>query len=76
MREKISTTETLATIKEKCFACGRSLEQNPAMADTRDAQIVFVGRECMKKIIAAGERGYQPPQGGLRLFVLQAGSKP
>lgn len=40
-----------------CFACGR-------VADTRDAQVVFVGRDCYRAIEAAGEPGYQPPLGG------------
>lgn len=38
------------------------------MADTRDAQIVFVGSECFKIIEKAGEAGYQPPKGGPKLY--------
>lgn len=43
---------------ERCFACGRAVGQSPKMADTRDDQIVFVGRECYKLIVAAGADGY------------------
>lgn len=54
----------------KCFACDRKLGRNPALVDTRDGQIVNVGSECFKLIKIAGEVGYQPPQGGPRLFLL------
>jgi hypothetical protein len=55
---------------EPCFACGRKLGKNPLRVDTRDDQTVFVGRECGKLVIAAGENGYQPPRGGPRLYPL------
>jgi hypothetical protein len=55
---------------DKCFACDRKLGRNPALADTRDAQIVFVGSECFKEIKKAGEDGYQPPGGGPRLYLV------
>jgi hypothetical protein len=54
----------------KCFACDRKLGRNPCLADTRDAQIVYVGSECFKLIKAAGEVGYQPPKGGPRLYLI------
>lgn len=54
----------------RCFACGRPLGANPHRADTRDAQVVDVGRECYRLIEAAGEDGYQPPRGGPRLWLL------
>ncbi len=44
-------------------------ERSPRLFDTRDGQLVFVGRECFKLIKQAGEHGYQPPQGGPRLYV-------
>jgi hypothetical protein len=50
-----------------CFACGRRLGKKPHLADTRDAQKVFVGSECYKKILAAGDAGWQPERGP-RLF--------
>lgn len=59
-------------IRERCFACGRTLGKNPLRVDTRDAQTVFVGRDCGKLVLAAGEAGYQPPRGGPRLFPLPA----
>lgn len=56
----------------KCFACDRALGKDPRLADTRDDQIVYVGRDCLRKIAAAGEDGYQPPTGGPRLYLLSA----
>ena len=53
---------------EKCFACGRRLGKYPLLVDTRDAQTVYVGSECGKLIVAAGDAGYQPPTGGPRLY--------
>ena len=55
---------------EKCFACGRKLGETPMLVDTRDDQLVYVGRECAKLVIASGEAGYQPPLGGPRLYAL------
>lgn len=58
---------------QRCFACDRSLISvngtEPHKADTRDGQIVYVGGDCIRKIRAAGEVGYQPPMGGPRLWV-------
>jgi hypothetical protein len=56
---------------DKCYACDRTLGKKPRLVDTRDAQAVYVGRECYKMIEAAGERGYQPPRGGPRLYLLK-----
>lgn len=57
---------------EKCFACGKRLSKNKLgqhLADTRDGQTNLpVGSDCYKKIISAGELGYQPPKGGPRLY--------
>lgn len=53
---------------DKCFACGRKLGKSPQLVDTRDDQLVFVGRECFKLVQQAGNSGYQPPLGGPRLF--------
>lgn len=55
---------------DKCYACGRKIVGTPAMADTRDAQTVYVGPECFRKIKQAGESGYQPPKGGPRLWLM------
>ena len=57
--------------RERCFACDRIIRsKNPMRADTRDAQVVFVGSDCHRKIMEAGDGGYQPPKGGPRLFPL------
>lgn len=60
---------------EKCYACGRAFRPNThgrivfhGEALTIDGQRQFVGADCMKKIIAAGGDGYQPPRGGPRLY--------
>ena len=54
-----------------CFACDRKLGRNPKLVDTRDDQTVYVGTECYKLVMAAGEKGYQPPAGGPRLYPLK-----
>jgi hypothetical protein len=54
--------------KLKCFACDRTMKGDPQQADTRNGQIVYVGPCCLKKIIATGDAGYQPPKGGPRLY--------
>lgn len=57
---------------EHCFACGKQIklddECEPACADTRDGQIVYVGPECWRKIQKADTLGYQPSKGGPRLW--------
>lgn len=53
----------------RCFACDCMIRRKaPYQVDTRDSQIVFVGPECFKLVMAAGEKGYQPPKGGPRLY--------
>ena len=68
----VATSSKWAYIRvmEKCFACDRPLYQHGhrLRVDTRDSQIVFVGRGCFEKIKAAGDAGYQPPLGGPRLY--------
>ena len=59
-------------MKEKCFACDRPLGKKPLLVDTRDAQKVYVGRECGKLVMSAGEAGYQPPKGGPKLYPIKA----
>ncbi len=53
---------------EKCFACGKPLGADPKLADTRDGQTAYVGAECWKRIVRAGEDGWQPPRGGPSLY--------
>lgn len=55
---------------EPCFACGKKMRHNIHMVDTRDDQRVFVGGDCYRHVIKAGEVGYQPPLGGPRLWLL------
>lgn len=62
----------MVTCELRCFACNRPLGKSPVIVDTRDDQTVYVGRECYKLVVAAGETGYQPPLGGPRLYLLQA----
>jgi hypothetical protein len=54
----------------QCFACGRKLGSKPAIADTHEDQAVYVGTECYRNILTAGDTGWQPPKGGPRLWVL------
>lgn len=61
---------------EKCFACGRKFRKNNfgrivfhPEALTTDGQRQFVGHDCYRKIVDAGEEGYQPPLGGPRLWI-------
>lgn len=53
---------------DKCFACDRKLSRSYALVDTRDGQTVYIGSECFKLVVAAGDKGYQPPKGGPRLY--------
>lgn len=56
---------------DKCFACGRPIiNAHGYLVGCSDDQDVGVGPECYRKISRAGEHGYQPPQGGPRLYVL------
>ena len=59
---------------EHCYACGKKLRPRvrPFEADTRDAQVVYVGPECFRHIAAAGELGFQPEGGGPRLYPVSA----
>lgn len=64
------TVKVLSDDERKCFACDRKLGGSPQLVDTRDDQHVFVGAECFGLIVAAGNKGYQPPKGGPRLYLL------
>lgn len=54
----------------RCFVCDRKLGRNPWLVTCADEQDVFVGSECYKDIKAAGVIGYQPTNGGPRLYTL------
>lgn len=56
---------------ERCFACGRKIKTTIHLADTRDDQIVYVGKDCWKKIKNAGENGWQPDRGGPKLYLIK-----
>jgi len=60
------------TTNDKCFACDRALGRKPKVVDTRDAQFVHVGVDCFRKIVSAGDSGYQPPKGGPKLYALHS----
>lgn len=53
---------------DPCFACGRPLKANRQTAWTSDGVRVHVGPECRLQIRISGDKGYQPPKGGPRLF--------
>jgi len=56
---------------KQCFVCGKVVGKNPSLAVTIDGQIVDVGRECFKYIVAAGEEGWSCPDNPeLVLFTL------
>ncbi len=64
-------------MSDKCFACEKPLrDPKPAWADTRDDQMVLVGPDCKRKILRAGEAGYQPPLGGPKLYPMPSDSCP
>ena len=58
----------------RCFLCNRKLGQHPIVADTRDGQLVNIGRECAKLVNAAGEQGYGGPdwrEGYVKVYPLK-----
>lgn len=57
----------------RCFACDRLMSLSPVLVDTRDGQTVYVGKDCAKRVLAAGNDGYQPPKGGPKLYQLPKG---
>ena len=64
--------EAYPEITEKCFCCGRRLGRFPKLVDTRDDQIVYIGRKCWERVRDAGSHGYQPPWGGPKLYPLSS----
>lgn len=57
----------MSNCPDRCFACNRVLK-SPKEVWTSDPQMQWIGPECYRKVVAAGEQGYQPPTGGPRLF--------
>lgn len=53
----------------RCYACGKPLRswQTAYMLDD-DQAAQPVGSDCFRHVVQAGERGWQPPQGGPPLF--------
>lgn len=60
--------------KERCFACGRALRESGQRyeVDTRDDQVVWVGPDCYRKVMDAGQLGYLFPGHFRRLFPVDA----
>ena len=57
----------------KCYLCSKSLTREKYLVDTRDSQTVYVGGDCYRKIISAGEEGVAVTGSGLRLYVMPNG---
>lgn len=53
----------------QCFACDKIINKSPEKVFCKDAQWVYVGPECFRKIAQANSPGYQPPKGGPRLYI-------
>jgi hypothetical protein len=70
-RDELLSRETYAS-RSKCFACEKPVGAKSHLAFTPDGQSVYVGRECYNLIESAGDRGWQPPKGGPRLYTLSA----
>ena len=66
------TKETYPEITEKCFCCDRKLGKFPKLVDTRDGQIVYIGKRCWQSVQEAGSQGYQPALGGPKLYPLSS----
>ena len=58
----------------RCFACDRAIktEEAAVLADTRDDQLVYIGRDCFAHVKAGGDAGWQPPKGGPRLYTIRS----
>ena len=56
----------------RCFACGKALTATKHAVWTCDGQVPWVGPECHRKVVKAGDAGWQPTaphgKGGPRLF--------
>ncbi len=58
----------------KCFACDRVLKnETHRIIETVDGDFFYLGPDCYRKIVAAGEAGWQAPKGGPRLYDYQLG---
>ena len=69
------TNRTRDRGQEPCFACGRAISGRQYWVITEDGgQTVMVGRNCYNEVRKADKAGgYQPPDGGPKLFLI--GSK-
>lgn len=57
---------------DKCFACSKKFHRlaTRQKVKTEDgSQYIYVGADCYKKIAKSKEVGYQPINGGPRLFL-------
>lgn len=51
-----------------CYSCGKRMSTTAHLVYTEDHQPQFVGPECSRRIRREGASGYQPPQGGPKLY--------
>lgn len=66
----LAEREINAMERRYCFACDRPLKAGGYLVGCQDDQTVYVGALCLSQIKNAGKKGYQPPKGGPRLFLL------
>jgi len=57
--------------QEKCYACDKPIGNIATEVDTRNSQKIYVGSDCFKKIKQAGDKGWQPPKGGPKLYLIK-----
>lgn len=67
---------------EKCYACGKPIpkKRQPLIVNVAlDDQNVYVGPDCYRRIVKAGDDGYQPTRKaqpfGPKLYSLESFSK-
>ncbi len=69
--KKIKSNRPFKSGEIPCYACGRKLTTMKYIVDTRDDQLVNVGKDCYDKIIKAGEEGVTVNEFGLKLYLLK-----
>ncbi len=66
--------ENLITVEQhkedRCYICGKKFQSAKRyQVDTRDDQIVYVGPDCYKRVMAAGDEGFAPlPKGYVKFY--------
>lgn len=61
---------------QRCFACGKRLRCRSELVYCSDEQAPVVGPDCWQHIWDAGDKGYQPPMGGPRLWAKKEWARP